>query len=658
MAGKLQNADHKTLAELTGAGGVMAELLNDSKIYLTGSAKQLSQAILDGDFSGGSGINYITAKNADSGIGAWIVSKNTVAAATPDSGFVTSGTSNTFVTSGTTPLRGTLSFLYTLAALGNQAYIPFTIDNADKGRPLRGSIDYEIASGSYSDGSIVAWIFDVTNSVFIPCTPGNILNSGLKEVFNFEFQAASNSTSYRLLLHQAIASTAALRLDNFSLGPTPKFFGANIIDLGTETWVDSEANCTTSVQLARVGNRVFVSGICSVTGAFTGSTFDITLPSAYTAKSTELEAFVGFAHLKDTGTNDYNGIGYLNTSSQLRIFVEAVGGTYGIINNIASNVPFIWANTDKIFFQASWIVDAWQSTAIMSNDADTRSVSALYNGQPTGTINGSTDNKYPTKQDDSHSAYNVSTGVYTVPVNGKYDISVAGFISITTGSFTSVVILKNGATTLAANQLPFPTNFTNSISTFCQVNGVSLKAGDTITVRFNGNGTPVFNSTAEYSWFSISKVGGPSQIQASESIDVRAINSAGTSIANSGDIIVPFATESWDNQSSWVTDTFTAPAAGKYQVKAQVWFASATYATGNRVYIGIQKNGAVYSYGERNVVFAIFTDTFTCEVLDEVQLLVGETIKIFVSNNRTAGATNLDSANSVNYVNIRKVGNY
>ena len=55
MAGKLQDADHKTLAELISAGGSASGLLNDTKIYLTGLSlnKQLSQAIIDGDLSGG-----------------------------------------------------------------------------------------------------------------------------------------------------------------------------------------------------------------------------------------------------------------------------------------------------------------------------------------------------------------------------------------------------------------------------------------------------------------------------------------------------------------------------------------------------------------------------------------------------------------------------
>lgn len=52
---KIQNEDVKTLAQLTGAGGAASQLINDTKIYLTGGGlnKQLSAAITDGDIGTG-----------------------------------------------------------------------------------------------------------------------------------------------------------------------------------------------------------------------------------------------------------------------------------------------------------------------------------------------------------------------------------------------------------------------------------------------------------------------------------------------------------------------------------------------------------------------------------------------------------------------------
>ena len=52
--GLLQNEDHKTEAELVAAGGTKAQLLNDSKIYITAKSifKTLDDAITDGDIGG------------------------------------------------------------------------------------------------------------------------------------------------------------------------------------------------------------------------------------------------------------------------------------------------------------------------------------------------------------------------------------------------------------------------------------------------------------------------------------------------------------------------------------------------------------------------------------------------------------------------------
>lgn len=133
------------------------------------------------------------------------------------------------------------------------------------------------------------------------------------------------------------------------------------------------------------------------------------------------------------------------------------------------------------------------------------SVGCLYTGTATGTINGSTNNVFPTKQNDSNSAY--SNGVWTCPLPGRYSISTAAAISITSGSFVSAQISKNG-TALVFDQLPYPSNFTNSaITARCNVQSVNLNAGDQITVQFNANGSPTFSTGTFVGFFSIARTG-------------------------------------------------------------------------------------------------------------------------------------------------------
>lgn len=64
MAGKIQNEDIKSSAELAGAGGTDAQLPNDTKIYVTGNSlnKKLSDAVAAGDL-----VRSIRTINAQSG---------------------------------------------------------------------------------------------------------------------------------------------------------------------------------------------------------------------------------------------------------------------------------------------------------------------------------------------------------------------------------------------------------------------------------------------------------------------------------------------------------------------------------------------------------------------------------------------------------------
>lgn len=55
MAGKIQNEDIKSVAELTAAGGSANQLPNADKIWVATLGKTLAQAITDGDIGGGGG---------------------------------------------------------------------------------------------------------------------------------------------------------------------------------------------------------------------------------------------------------------------------------------------------------------------------------------------------------------------------------------------------------------------------------------------------------------------------------------------------------------------------------------------------------------------------------------------------------------------------
>ena len=79
--GKIQNEDVKTLTELQAAGGTTAQLINDTKIYVTANNvnTQLSTAIANGVIGGGggNGTNYLSNSSFENGNASWTNTNST-----------------------------------------------------------------------------------------------------------------------------------------------------------------------------------------------------------------------------------------------------------------------------------------------------------------------------------------------------------------------------------------------------------------------------------------------------------------------------------------------------------------------------------------------------------------------------------------------------
>ena len=135
-------------------------------------------------------------------------------------------------------------------------------------------------------------------------------------------------------------------------------------------------------------------------------------------------------------------------------------------------------------------------------------VSALYTGAPpTGTLTSSYNiTTFGTKVKDSHGAY--SSGSYTIPVSGQYDISaqteqaatyVAASVAITAIFIDGVQKYIGPFKSGGANQTSYPQ---------VNVKGIPLLSGQVVTIRSYNNGTiPTFGSDATINFFSITRSG-------------------------------------------------------------------------------------------------------------------------------------------------------
>jgi hypothetical protein len=192
------------------------------------------------------GINYIENSDFESNAAGWSAYKDAAQAVVVD-GTAGTPTGLTIARSTSSPLRGTGSGLIAKTASasrqGEGASTPFTIDSADQAKVLEVSFDYT-ASANYVDGDVRVYVYDVTNAAVIELSQRDLLANSGQATYRGFFQAASNSTSYRLIYHVATSTTLAydIKIDNVKVGPAQAIESGNVVAF--RAFLSSGANHT------------------------------------------------------------------------------------------------------------------------------------------------------------------------------------------------------------------------------------------------------------------------------------------------------------------------------------------------------------------------------------------------------------------------------
>jgi len=581
--------------------------------------------------------------------------------------------SSTYAISTNTSLRGAKNFLWTHSAANRQGEgfsYNFTIDPSDKGKVLQLSLEYLISSGTYADDDLQFWVYyiDGGNSKLIPLAPYNLKNSGIVEKFAMEFQTeggASATTTYRLIGHVATTTATAytIRFDNWNLGPQAKLYGSAVTDWVAYTPTNGAwtANTTYTGFWRRVGDSMELEIQARTTGAPTSANFTIKIPTGYTIDMTKMPSTltsyqnIGTASIQAAGTS-YGGaiVGFTDTSTLDVWSLNAAAGSTHAYTPVTQAVPNTFANGDWVVVYAKVPIVGWSSSQVMSSDADTRVIGFRANNSAT-TITGSAAKIVWTNTDrDDVGGY--SSGTYTVKVPGWYDVDSSLYMAATPSvdHTMQIFIYRNGS---AIKGFLHRYKVAAATST-----GISVRdrfyfnAGDTIEIyALNESASPSITSSGTFNTVAITKVSGPAQIAASESVNGRYTNTAGTAVATSITNL-PYPTKDFDSHNIYNTSTGigTIPISGKYQFNAKFITAAVTLSTTQAISVYIYKNGAVIDRavmvgnGASNA-YQVYTSAI-------LSFLAGDTFEIrTVSGVATTVLTTVPELNSLSWA---RVGNY
>lgn len=624
--------------------------------------------------------NYLKSSFETGTTNGWSVFNTTLTNGLP-TGSVTAGSAAVILTAtSSNPLSESYSMqaVATTGAAGH-GFISdiFTIDRQDQTQVLTGLFSYEATSGiggsNYSgilgSQTWISYIYDVTNSVWIQ--PAGFLgmtqNNGPGQCAPITFQTNAvgfgNQYRFAVLCSQAPTTTVTLVFDSFRLSRSVSEVGVPATDwqlnstILTTTGFGTTTPAVPICYTRRVGDTMEFTGSFTA-GTSTGSTASLNL-SGVTIDASKLSTSTAgsvVGSFNDSASSTLTII-YGNGKYDLfydgvtnnQIFIAQVTSTSGrqkaTGTNIGSNVI--------VTFEFSIPIVGISSNVQMSNNTDTRVVTASCNTLAATGYTAGQNVKFTTLAFDTHGAMTPSTGIYLVPVSGYYQVYFAGALANSSpGAFDLFAYVDNVQKDTIITADPSSRQSGSVV--------VYANAGQAISIR--GTASGAFAVTAGVS-FAVVRVSGPNVIAASESVNARYY---GATTFTPGGALVAFPTKDFDTHNAFNTSTnlYTVPISGKYRVTSSL-NASSTGGLGpsQGIFISSYKNSTITGFmgGAYNMSTTTAATTRTVNGSDILQCVAGDTIGVYGAQDGGSTVTTLQNAagygTKMNYILIERIGN-
>ena len=490
---------------------------------------------------------------------------------------------------------GSLSFEKTNAANPQDSFLilkTFNLQPAHRATMFEIELGIKIDSGTYNDEDLRVEIFDLDNGKFF--NAGDIsLNSTLTTRVKFStYQTAYNATTLqvRLAINNNNTNTYKLIIDGFSssnwyVGPQRGgVSGAVDVYLGNIplTTNDTSGNVTISGKGWRKGDFLLLHGRITFTGPGNVASFHIATPYS-------------FDFSKVVGSNIHNTAMWTDTGTAYKSLVpypHTIPST-GVIRFAEIGAVNVWDSTqavsgDSIEFKFSVPILGWNSNMVLSEDAGNREIvlEAAFSG---GTIannaytNLTGSNTTFTVFADTTASFNTTTGLYTFPETGYYDIRIQGANNAST----------TGAIQFRTLNVQSPYHTGNSGVAFGEqfLQNYHAAKGDSFNFAYYyaNASAGTWNSTS-FNRISIAKRSSPQTIAQSEKVYGHYTTNTATAISSSY-VTIPYEDKVTDSHGAYNPSTgiLTAPKSGQLKISASLACGAAIFSTTQRFFLAINK---------------------------------------------------------------------
>lgn len=350
--------------------------------------------------------------------------------------------------------------------------------------------------------------------------PNNLVSSDtltptLQKVGDITFGNASASVGY--LLAEPTQSYLTYSLQSSSNAGLTKLNGTSLASNNThsiEARVPIKGWSSNSIQSEDIGNReIRVRGAGNGGGLINALVDNIDFTEVEdTTNSWNGTTFTA----PETGDYEINGIINISpASSTWGIFSYINGVLYKLIGYVASSSVYVPISGTVNLIKGDTLTFRSNNTITLFNDAaghhihiqklaqpqtilETETVAARYTSNSGQSVGATETIEFEDIDFDTHSAYNTSTGVYTVPVTGKYQVNCS--YRMTTSIAANLAIQVDGVTkTLSTSD-----NANQAHPTASDI--YSLSKNQQVTCQKSGGASGALDTVSVNNFFSISRL--------------------------------------------------------------------------------------------------------------------------------------------------------